>query len=172
MKRILVLLIAILLLTGCSEKPKVISETKGQEDINTKSVDETVSTSKNKAYYDYSTEKYDIKVKLTYDEKKFKLDNTDIKGDNFYITVTTDNYKYSYFETMKEIYADRITSVDGHEAISIKMDTQIILMIKIDNETIISVSAYIDGLYLVDDIEKDEDYIKMIKDIKIDVKKK
>lgn len=173
MKKVILTLLVCILLTGCGkEKATVVStNTKEETDISNK-VTEKVTNNDNSVKYNYKTDLYNITVEFNYNDK-FSVDGKYIKNNYYSVFADVTDYKIEYFDSVSTVIPDNDKfRISGYDAIRMQDNLDNLTLIRIDEHTVIYITARSAGFYTTNEIVEDADYQKLISDMKITVKKK
>ena len=170
--KILLVLLVVITLAGCS-KSKVISKSTSEETVITNKVENQVLKSSDTIEYKFKTSLYDIDVVAKYGGG-YKLKGENLESTYYVVNAYTDEYKVKeYYNSIKEATSnENIIKVDGYEALKMITDIKVMILVKIDEETILYVVGNSDGRCMAEEINNDKDFNDLLKNIKITVKKR
>ena len=172
MKKIVILLILVLIITGCGKSNKnVISNKKISATSTTNEVNEEIIKKDKALEYNYETDEIIVNVKISYSDK-FTLDEGKLKTNNYEVYLDFTEYKYSMFEQYKNMPGYDEYSVDGKEAIKSRTDRDEIIMVKVSETDILYIIGHTDGKIMTSEMANDSNYKDILKNIKISINKK
>lgn len=167
----IIIIISIIFVTGCNDK-KVVAEDTREATAITNKVEEKVLEKNNNIEYDFKTSKYNIIVETKYNSG-YKLNGKYLESKFYKVNAYTEEYTIPYFNSQKEAATeDDIFKVSGYEAIRLITDIKVMVLVKIDDETIIYIVGDSEGRCMAEEIRDDNDFKDLLNNVKITVKKK
>ena len=171
MKKIVLSLLVIVLLTGCASKMKEVSEKTNEETVGTKETSEKISKSNKSVKYEFESKKYSIVLDLDYN-KKFKYKDNKLVNDHYDVSVNFTEYEFPTFNDYKISVGYESITIDGKEAVKTVVSDGEIIMIKISEEDIVTIVSKTDGTIMNTEMTEDKAYKDLIGSIKITVNQK
>lgn len=174
-KNLVIVLLMLILLTGCGKKNKstpVVDKQVTSETETTYGIVERVKTTKDTIQYEFDSDK-NVVVKIKY-SNKFSIDNETLENDNYSIHITMNSYKNSMFEIESESLSRnsnyRQIKIDGFDAVTASSADYATILVKLDNHNILNIIAETNGLLSGEEIINNNDYKELISNIVISVK--
>lgn len=168
MKKYIVVLLLMVMLTGCGNKKEVVSKKKIDAEFGTREVNETISKSKDTVEYEFETDEVKVIASMKYN-KNFKYEDGKIKKDNYTISMDLIETDLQMFEQYKELEGYDKLTIDSKEAIKSMSDISAAIMVKVTDNAILYIMGNTNGRIVNIEMTDDKDYQDVIKSIKINV---
>lgn len=167
----ILIILMLVVITGCGNKKEVVSKQKIKADNGTKEVDETILKSNDTVEYKFETESVKVVASMKYN-KNFKYKDGKIEKDNYTISMELVEVYLPMFEQYKELDGYESLTVDGKEAIKTMSDLSETTMVKVSDFAILYIVGTTNGKIVNIEMTNDKDYQRVLNSIKIDVTKK
>ena len=166
--------ILVILLIGCGKdnKLKTVSNKDIEPGVGTKESKEKVSKSNDTIKYEFETENYNVVVTTKYNSKKFKYKDGKFETEHYNIYMEFVEYDYNRYDLYKDLDGYEKMTIGGMEALRTMGDIGDLIMVKISDEDILSITGETDGKIMVVEMIEDKYYKEIVDNVKIEVTKK